>query len=80
MYEQKEYLLAYALVFAFLILGMLVVCIPRPRKKGFITPEEAAKEKRIKQGNKIKLKARKKSEKAKKKRAKAGSKKMKQRN
>lgn len=79
MYEQQEYLLAYALVFAFLVLGMLVVCIPRPRKKGFVTAEEVAKEKRIKQGQKVKALAKKKSEKSKKKRAKAHSKKMKQR-
>lgn len=79
MYEQKEYLLAYALVFAFLILGMLVVCIPRPRKKGFVTREEIAKEKRIKQGQKVKLKSKKKMEKSKKQRAKAHSKKVKQR-
>ena len=79
MYEQTEYLLAYAMVFAFLTLGMLVVCIPRPRKKGFVNPEEAAREKRIKLGKKAQNKARKKTENVKKKRAKAHSKKIKQR-
>ena len=77
MYEQKEYLLAYALVFAFLILGMLIVCIPRPRKKGFFNAAQAAKEKRIKQGNKVKLKARKKTEKIKKNKAKSLAKRVK---
>ena len=67
MYEQTEYFLAYALVFAFLILGMLVVCIPRPRKKEFLDPEQAAKEKRLKQARKDKAKAIKKTEKAQKK-------------
>ncbi len=79
MYEQTEYSLAYALVFAFLILGMLVVCVPRPRKKGFVDPEQAAKEKRIKLGQKVQNKTKKKIEKAKKKRAKAHAKKIKQR-
>ena len=79
MYERTEYVLAYALVFAFLILGMLVVCIPRPRKKGFFDPLEVAREKRIKQGKKSQIKSRKKTEKAKKKRAKTHAKKLKQR-
>ena len=79
MYEQQEYLLAYALVFAFLILGMLVVCIPRPRKKGFINPEQIAKEKRIKQGQKIQNKTRKLQAKLKKKKARAHAKKVKRR-
>jgi hypothetical protein len=79
MYEQQEYLLAYALVFAFLILGMLVVCIPRPRKKGFVEPEEAAKEKRIKLGQKTQNKTRKQQAKLKKKKAKAHARKIKKR-
>jgi hypothetical protein len=79
MYEQQEYLLAYAMVFAFLILGMLVVCIPRPRKKGFVDPEQAAKEKRIKLGQKAQAKTKKKQAKLKKKRSKAHAKKVKKR-
>lgn len=79
MYAQQEYLLAYALVFAFLILGMLVVCIPRPRKKGFVEPEEVAKEKRIKLGQKTQKKARKQQAKSKKKKARAHAKKIKKR-
>lgn len=79
MYEQQEYLLAYGMVFAFLILGMLVVCIPRPRKNDFVIPEEAAKAKRIKQGNKVKNKAKKKTDKIIKNKAKAHAKKVKAR-
>ncbi|MEM7785184.1 MAG: hypothetical protein AAF623_17680 [Planctomycetota bacterium] len=45
---QQEYYLAYSLIFAFLILGMLVVCIPRPRKKGFVDPRQAEKDKKEK--------------------------------
>ena len=67
MYNQTEYGLAYGLVFAFILLGMLVVCIPRPRKKGFVDPAEAAKEKRLKQRQKMQAKTKKKSDKIKKK-------------
>ena len=67
MYEQTEYLLAYALVFAFVILGMLVVCIPRPRKTKFVDPEQAAKDKKLKQRQKIQAKTKKQSDKAQKK-------------
>ncbi len=80
MYEQTEYLLAYALVFAFLILGMLIVCIPRPRKKEFITAETAAKLKRQKQVDKIKSIADKKSDKVRKTKAKAKAKRQKSKN
>ena len=77
MYEQTEYLLAYALIFALLLLGMLVVCIPRPRKPGFVDPEAVAKEKRIKQSQKIQIKKRKLAEKTKKKKMAAIKKKTK---
>lgn len=77
MYEQTQYLYAYGLIAAFLLLGMLVVCIPRPRKKGFIDPQQAEKEKRLKLKKKTQIKAAKKTEKAKKKRAKANAKKVK---
>ena len=79
MYEQTEYLYAYGLIAAFLLLGMLVVCIPRPRKKGFIDPKQAEKEKRLKTKKKAQMKAVKKTQKAKKKRAKANAKKVKSR-
>ena len=75
MYDQTEYGLAYGLIFAFLLLGMLVVCIPRPRKKSFIDPADAAKEKRMNQREKAHTKAKKKSTKLKKKKlAKVGKK------
>lgn len=77
MYEQQEYVLGYALVFAFLILGMLIVCIPRPRKKGFVDPSQAAKEKRQKMGQKAQKKLKKQSAKIKKKKAKSHAKKIK---
>jgi hypothetical protein len=73
-YNQTEYGLAYGLIFAFLLLGMLVVCIPRPRKQGFVDPAEAAKEKRMNQRQKAQAKAKKKSEKLRKKKAAAAKK------
>jgi hypothetical protein len=75
MYDQTEYGLAYALIFAFLVLGMLVVCIPRPRKTGFIDPAEAAKEKRLNQRQKAQAKSKKKSGKLRKKKISIASKK-----
>lgn len=77
MYDQTEYGLAYGLIFAFLLLGMLVVCIPRPRKQGFIDPVDAAKEKRLNQRQKAQAKAKKKSSKLKKKKMANAKKKMK---
>jgi uncharacterized protein with WD repeat len=75
MYEQKEYLLAYCLIFAFLLLGMLIVCIPRPRKSEFINKEQAAKDKALKKRQKVGAKKKKKAEKAKAKKKKAAQKK-----
>ena len=46
MYPQTEYGLAYALIIGLVVLGLLVVCIPRPRKKDIIDPAEAARNKR----------------------------------
>jgi hypothetical protein len=45
---QTEYGLAYLLTAAFVLLGMLLVCIPRPRKKDFEDPRKAGKKKRSK--------------------------------
>lgn len=59
MYNQSEYMLSYALVAAFVILGMLVVCVPRPRKKEFLTREQIAKEKKRKASKKAKARAQK---------------------
>ena len=36
---QSEYLAAYALTAGMVLLGLLVVCIPRPRAKHFVEPE-----------------------------------------
>lgn len=36
---QGEYLLAIGLIVGMVLLGLLVVCIPRPRSKHFIEPE-----------------------------------------
>ena len=71
MYDQKEYLLAYALVFSFLILGLLLVCIPRPRKSEYVDPETAAKNKAQSQRMKVGAKKKKKANKAKAKKEKA---------
>lgn len=67
MYTQSEYMLSYALVAAFVVLGMLVVCIPRPRKAKYLTKEQLAKEKIRKANDKAKAKARKDAAKRKKK-------------
>lgn len=39
-YEQSEYPIAYALVAAMVLLGMLAICVPRFRKAHFVEPEE----------------------------------------
>ncbi len=46
-YAQKEYWRACALVFAMLFLGLLVVCIPRPRKSE-LNPKKKVKKKKTK--------------------------------
>ena len=38
---QTEYLLATGLTVAMVLLGVLVVCIPRPRNKHFVEPDDA---------------------------------------
>ncbi len=75
MYEQKEYYLAYGLVAVCLLLGMLMVCIPRPRKSEVIDKEQAAKDKKLKVRQKAAAKKKKAAEKAKGKKAKARKKK-----
>jgi hypothetical protein len=67
MYNQSEYLMSYALVAAFVVLGMLVVCIPRPRKAKYLTKEQLAKEKIRKANEKAKARAQKDAAKRKKK-------------
>ena len=41
---QTEYFMAYALIVAVVLLGTLAVCIPRPRQKHFVEPEENVEE------------------------------------
>lgn len=77
MYDQKEYFLGYSLVFAFLILGMLVVCIPRPRKSEYLTAEQEAKAKQKRLKEKKQAKSQKKAAKKKKLKAKSIAKKTK---
>ena len=54
-YEQTEYGLAYAMVFGLIFLGILMLCVPRPRKKALFDPE-AAKGKKKKRKKKKKKK------------------------
>lgn len=75
MYEQKEYLLGYALVAAFLLLGMLLVCVPRPRKSEVVDKEQAAKDKKQKARQKSAAKKKKAADKARAKKTKARKKK-----
>ena len=49
MYTQTEYGMAYALIFGLIVLGLLVVCVPRPRKKDLFDPK--LKKKRRKRGS-----------------------------
>ena len=77
MYEQKEYMLAYSLVAAFVLLGMLLVCIPRPRKTEDISKEQEEKNKKMKARQKAAAKKKKAAEKAKVKKTKARKKKKK---
>ena len=69
-HAQTEYLLAYGLIFGFLLLGMLVVCIPRPRKSQYLDPVAAEKERKMRQRDKALARKKKKSSKKMKKKAK----------
>ena len=53
---QTQYTLAYALIFAFVMLGFLIVCIPRPRKEVFRSPEEEQEAKKRAENQKAKAK------------------------
>jgi len=77
MYEQQEYMLAYSLVAACLLLGMLMICIPRPRKTEDISKEQAEKNKKMKERQKAAAKQKKAADKARAKKAKARKKKTK---
>lgn len=75
--EQTQYTLAYALIFLVVMLGFLVVCIPRPRKKVYRTAEEERDSKRESEISKIKAKKKKQKNKRNKKRQKARNKTLK---
>jgi len=42
----EGYYLEYLLVLAFVFFGLLLVCVPRPRKRNMLTPEQEAQEKK----------------------------------
>lgn len=75
--QQSQYTLAYALIFLVVMLGFMVVCIPRPRKKVYRTAEEERESKRSSEISKIKAKNQKKKSKQNKKRKKARKKALK---
>lgn len=66
MYEQREYAIAWALVLLFLLLGMLVVCIPRSRRRGLKPIDKAlvARQKAAAKRKKIGARKRKQQKKA----------------
>ena len=72
--EQTEYFLGYSLTFAMILLGLLVVCIPRPRKAKYLTPDEERKQKQRDQKRKSQARKRKAAKKSQKQRAKAAKK------
>ena len=43
--SQSEYYLAYSLIVAMVLLGVIVVCVPRVRKKHFVEPETPGEDK-----------------------------------
>ncbi|MEM9411267.1 MAG: hypothetical protein AAGA30_09155 [Planctomycetota bacterium] len=75
--QQSQYTLAYALIFAIVFLGFMVVCIPRPRKPAFRSPEEEKDAKKKKEFDKVRAKKKKARDKQNKKRKKARKKAMK---
>lgn len=70
MAAQQEYALGYALTFFMMFLGILLVCLPRPRKAKYLTPKEEEKEKRIQQKQKAAAKKKRSAQRARKKAAK----------
>ena len=59
-YDQTEYGMGYLLVAAFIVLGLLAICVPRPRRSNFLDPEEEKKLKAEKARRKKKKKKKKK--------------------
>lgn len=58
MYKQTEYGLAWGLVFLFIVLAMLVVCVPRNRRRDAkpVDKRELAKQKALKKKKKAQAK------------------------
>ena len=75
--QQSQYMLAYALIFAIVLLGFLVVCVPRPRKPAFRSPEEEKNAKKKLEMDKARSKKKKARDKQNKKRKKARKKALK---
>jgi hypothetical protein len=75
--QQSQYTLAYALVFAVVMLGFLVVCIPRPRKTTYKSEEHEKQARKKADIDKLKAKKKKKRDKENKKRKKARKKALK---
>jgi len=75
--QQSQYTLAYALIFAIVFLGFLVVCVPRPRKPAYRSEEEEKEAKKKKDLGKLKAKKKKQRDKRNKKRNKARKKALK---
>ena len=48
---QQEYFAAYALIIMVVLLGVVVVCVPRPRQKHFIEPKNDEGEKKKEKEN-----------------------------
>jgi len=69
--QQTQYTLAYGLIFAFVMLGFLVVCVPRPRKEVFKSPEDERESKKRAENQKARAKKKKAKDKRNKERKKA---------
>jgi len=69
--QQTQYTLAYALIFAVVFLGFLVVCIPRPRKPTYKSEEDEKQHTKKAEMDKMRAKKKKARDKNNKKRNKA---------
>ncbi len=72
--QQTQYTMAYALIFAVVLLGVLVVAIPRPRKTAYGSDEEERQAMKDREKNKVKAKNKKNRKKRDKQRRKASKK------
>lgn len=75
--QQTQYTLAYALIFAIVFLGFMVVCIPRPRKVAYRSAEDEKNAKKKLEFDKMRAKKKKARDKKNKQRNKARKKAMK---